>query len=388
MKTSKEKNLSFKKIKKQVKGITLIALVVTIIVLLILAGVALNLTIGQNGIFSRAQQAKEISEKAEWEDRIDMAISAKLIDNRNATLDDIIQELIDEDIIDEESQVNKANGDITTNKPSYVISDKLNDFLTNVKIVISKTPEEEKRGAVLLKVEKVEGIEYAIDLNNIDLTKMDGADKNKIYNIVMNKVASMSGHSSFEEVLQEEGVSEEEFFELMGISKEEFLNLSITSLKMMGMNKIKLITNPEELMSNTCLATQNGKYTFKVTDVKTGKVYNETIEVNNIEENPSYLVQSSPTTAETKIYLYDNENKNNTIFDEAHIIYEGERIDITDCIEEYQDYCEVDNYRVLNKLVDLNKILDEGNLENSTQIFELVKDGKSYFGSAIMKRAE
>ena len=42
---------------KQEKGITLIALVVTIIVLLILAGVALNLTIGQNGIFTRAQDA-------------------------------------------------------------------------------------------------------------------------------------------------------------------------------------------------------------------------------------------------------------------------------------------------------------------------------------------
>ena len=52
MNLQKEKILN---IKKQVKGITLIALVVTIIVLLILAGVALNLTIGQNGIISRAK---------------------------------------------------------------------------------------------------------------------------------------------------------------------------------------------------------------------------------------------------------------------------------------------------------------------------------------------
>ena len=45
--------------KKSVKGITLIALVVTIIVLLILAAVAINLTIGNNGIFTRAQDATE-----------------------------------------------------------------------------------------------------------------------------------------------------------------------------------------------------------------------------------------------------------------------------------------------------------------------------------------
>ena len=49
---------------KKEKGITLVALVVTIIVLLILAGVAISLTIGQNGIFTRAQNATERWEKA------------------------------------------------------------------------------------------------------------------------------------------------------------------------------------------------------------------------------------------------------------------------------------------------------------------------------------
>ena len=41
------------------KGITLIALVITIVVLIILAAVAINLSIGNNGIFNRAKQAKE-----------------------------------------------------------------------------------------------------------------------------------------------------------------------------------------------------------------------------------------------------------------------------------------------------------------------------------------
>ena len=42
---------------KKERGITLVALVVTIIVLLILAGVAISLTIGQGGIFERTQNA-------------------------------------------------------------------------------------------------------------------------------------------------------------------------------------------------------------------------------------------------------------------------------------------------------------------------------------------
>lgn len=39
------------------KGITLVALVITIIVLLILAGVTISLTLGEDGIFKMAQDA-------------------------------------------------------------------------------------------------------------------------------------------------------------------------------------------------------------------------------------------------------------------------------------------------------------------------------------------
>ncbi len=44
---------------KRNNGITLIALVITIVILIILAGVAINLTLGENGIFNKAKFAKE-----------------------------------------------------------------------------------------------------------------------------------------------------------------------------------------------------------------------------------------------------------------------------------------------------------------------------------------
>ena len=46
------------------RGITLIALVITIIVLLILAGVSISMLTGQNGIITQAQRAKEETEKS------------------------------------------------------------------------------------------------------------------------------------------------------------------------------------------------------------------------------------------------------------------------------------------------------------------------------------
>ena len=46
------------------KGITLVALVVTIVVLLILAAVSINLVLGQNGLIANAKEAREKSKNA------------------------------------------------------------------------------------------------------------------------------------------------------------------------------------------------------------------------------------------------------------------------------------------------------------------------------------
>ena len=53
----------FKRIKKQ-KGITLVALVITIIILLILAGISIQ-AITNTGIFGRAHEAKKATENAQ-----------------------------------------------------------------------------------------------------------------------------------------------------------------------------------------------------------------------------------------------------------------------------------------------------------------------------------
>ena len=64
-----EKFLKVQKIRKSTKlrekGITLIALVVTIIILLILTGVTLNMALSDNGLFKKAREAVEKYEKAQ-----------------------------------------------------------------------------------------------------------------------------------------------------------------------------------------------------------------------------------------------------------------------------------------------------------------------------------
>ena len=61
------------KMKSSSKGITLIALVITIIVLLILAGVSIAMLTGDNGILAQEKEAKEVTEEAEKKEIKDLA---------------------------------------------------------------------------------------------------------------------------------------------------------------------------------------------------------------------------------------------------------------------------------------------------------------------------
>lgn len=60
---------------KNQKGITLIALVVTIVVLLILAGTSIAMLTGDNGIITRAQQSNYANKEGEVIDRMQLAFS-------------------------------------------------------------------------------------------------------------------------------------------------------------------------------------------------------------------------------------------------------------------------------------------------------------------------
>jgi len=62
------------------KGITLIALVITIIILLILAAVAIQLALGENGLIGRAQSGQEKQSIAEATDKFKTAQAAAWAD--------------------------------------------------------------------------------------------------------------------------------------------------------------------------------------------------------------------------------------------------------------------------------------------------------------------
>ena len=60
------------RVQKREKGITLVALVVTIVVLLILAGVSINLVVGENGLINKAKEAADATRQAAINDQIEI----------------------------------------------------------------------------------------------------------------------------------------------------------------------------------------------------------------------------------------------------------------------------------------------------------------------------
>ena len=67
--------------KKETNGITLIALVVTIVVLLILAGVSINMVLGENGIVTKAKDARDKTKQAKQNDLASMDQVVKDMDD-------------------------------------------------------------------------------------------------------------------------------------------------------------------------------------------------------------------------------------------------------------------------------------------------------------------
>ena len=77
----RKKGINF--VERHEKGITLIALVITIIVLLILAGVSIATLTGPNGLLTRANDAKTETEKAGAKEKVQMEVAASYDNSGN-----------------------------------------------------------------------------------------------------------------------------------------------------------------------------------------------------------------------------------------------------------------------------------------------------------------
>lgn len=113
----KKQNKIFSNLAKaSTAGITLIALVITIVVLLILAGVSLSMVLGDNGIISKAKQAQTATQASAIQEALDIAVTELAIGKYSGDLDNselvdnIITKLKNQNLVDDNQISTDADG--------------------------------------------------------------------------------------------------------------------------------------------------------------------------------------------------------------------------------------------------------------------------------------
>ena len=149
------------------KGITLIALVITIIVLLILAGVSIAMLTGTNGILTQAQKAKMTTELSSYKEQLELYKTEKLSENR-----DFLESTL---TVGKESLTYNTQPEGETGNIKTVIPSIKDEYIDKVEII---------KGSLLINTQ---------DKNEIEIAKSLGIAANP-YDIVNGELLSSNGN--------------------------------------------------------------------------------------------------------------------------------------------------------------------------------------------------
>ena len=112
------------------KGITLIALIVTIVTMLILAGVSLSIMLGNNGILNKATQAKKLYDVSAIKEALEMEKSEIAINQNRVDLDSYLEQITSGEKaynLNSTDKIDDRNAEIIVNgEHKFLIKDKEN----------------------------------------------------------------------------------------------------------------------------------------------------------------------------------------------------------------------------------------------------------------------
>ena len=125
----KKKSLRKRKTLKNEKGITLIALVITVVILIILATISINFVFGENGLVARAEQATQLAEEARATEDMGMylaSIQMEETQNENFRLADYLSNNIGNAGLEDFINQGNGYGDVSYNGHKFLVN--LDDY--------------------------------------------------------------------------------------------------------------------------------------------------------------------------------------------------------------------------------------------------------------------
>lgn len=389
------------------KGITLIALIVIVAVLLILAGVSINFLAGKNGIVTRAVDVKIITRASEAEARVNLwkkeNYMARETEQETVSKEKLLKDLKDQNLVTEE-EIDRDREVIVIKKDDGTIVKEIN--YSGVIINISKYPEKGKTAAVQLEVTSIEGL---TDVEELDET----AQKNVIKKLEIQRCNKMNAtnFTDFADVLTyyaNEGWinsnTEDAYWQDVGEDKIAFIMLMFDYIYDRGIEDNIQILNPDNNEDCIYIAESNGTYTFKVKDLITDKTYTKDVTVDNITNDYQYYVTNFGDNIQSgkakeivelaslkstnvkfakglptwtwEIGLKDKSTNTFTTFEKAYYVYNNKKIDVTSVIQESNGVSGIDSADITQMIEEkFDKII-----YSKTGLCVLVKDGVEYSG--------
>ena len=248
---------------KKENGITLIALIITIIVSLILAGVALVISTGDKGILENAKKATEETKRAQDKEAFDMADAALKID-----------------VYKNKNNSNNNNNNNNNNKPidwtKYYNEEKFNEYLGGNGTASNFVNNED--GTISFEYENSSGekTKYEVD-----------TDGKLSVNVLSNKISAANYGDKVQYVAN--GISDWRIFYKDGknvflISGDyipnQFINIETTSLKRSNTYNVSWGTTPTFQTSNRLDLFKATQYILKA-DYKNSKYVSTLLNTDN-----------------------------------------------------------------------------------------------------------
>ena len=278
----------------QNSAITLIALIITIIVLLILAGVTLNMVMGESGIFGKANNAKNKTEVAQYEEELRMCVLELQTDvATNGTtfnMDTIknkfvekVKELENTTEIEFPTEESETRLDGTYKGYEFYIDDKyaahIGDKATGISLTTSINPSGWTQGPVTatITIKSNNGIRKIVPQGESEIT-LNGE---KEYTITKSDIAENTTFAY--EVTDSQNNTQTKTAIINTIDKEPPADFTITAEN--TEEGLKITANPQDkeaTESNACSGISKVEY-YLINEKNETKTY----ETNIIKELPS-----------------------------------------------------------------------------------------------------
>ncbi len=261
-KEGKEKQKRREKVRKT-SGITLIALVVTIVVLLILAGITINMVLGDNGIFRTADEAEIEHRKGEIIDLLNTAeanVSLKALGK--PSLEEYIKYIQDEEIVIEAEKQEDGSYEVTT-EDGYVFSITIVEGTSVNDIVIGYEGQAGNLPSVV-RVSEVTENSITVTVKRVEGARNISYGIRKVGEGSYNVVVPTSTETSYEFKDLEQGTEYEIEVRVTIGEEERVLTTKGTT------------TNPETIISDGSFSSEKGVNTPKLVAGMTPVVWDET----------------------------------------------------------------------------------------------------------------